>query len=221
MGGNRITYAGNKSTPTADLVTAKLLINSTISTPNARFYGINLANFYLMTPITKYEYMQLQLDLIPDEIINKNKLRDIVDNQGWVYVEICMGMYGLPQGGILATKLLKKRLNAKGYYQCQHTPGLWQHVWCNIIFCLVVDDFGIKTTSQDDIVHLKTTLEEHYTVAIDWDGSLFCGVNIDWNYPAQTVNLNMPKYIPKALLKFQHTTPTKPQHQPYKHVPIQ
>jgi hypothetical protein len=31
----------------------------------------------------------------------------------------------------------------------------------------------------------------------------------------------MPKYIPKALLKFQHPTPDSPQHQPYKHAPIQ
>ena len=31
----------------------------------------------------------------------------------------------------------------------------------------------------------------------------------------------MPKYIPKALLKFQHPTPDSPQHQPYKHAPSQ
>jgi hypothetical protein len=56
---------------------------------------------------------------------------------------------------------------------------------------------------------------------MDWDGSLFCGVNISWNYLKCTVTLNMPKYTPKALLKFQHPTPDSPQHQPYKHVPIQ
>ncbi len=50
VGSNRITYNGNTSTPTADLVTAKLLINSTISTPNAKFYDMDLSNFYLMTP---------------------------------------------------------------------------------------------------------------------------------------------------------------------------
>jgi hypothetical protein len=52
-------YDGNKSTPTATLVTAKLLINSTISTPKANFYGMDLSNFYLMTPMKEYEYMQL------------------------------------------------------------------------------------------------------------------------------------------------------------------
>jgi hypothetical protein len=56
---------------------------------------------------------------------------------------------------------------------------------------------------------------------MDWDGSLFCCINIDWNYPAGTVNLNMPNYIPKALLKSQHSAPNSPQHQPYKHAPIQ
>jgi hypothetical protein len=129
-------------------------------------------------------------------------------------------MYGLPPAGILANKLLEQRLNAKGYYHCQHTPGLWRHMWRDISFCLVVDNFGIKTTSHDHVFSLKTTLEEHYTVTMDWDGSLFCSINIDWNYPAGTVNINMPNYIPKALHKFQHSAPNSLQHQPYKHAPI-
>ncbi len=64
-----------------DLVAAKLLINSTISTPNAKFNGIDLANFYLMTPMMEYEYMRLQLELIHDEIIDNYNLRDLVNNQ--------------------------------------------------------------------------------------------------------------------------------------------
>jgi hypothetical protein len=46
------------------------------------------------------------------------------------------------------------------------------------------------------------TLEEHYTVSMDWDSLLSCSVNIDWNYTERTITLNMPNYIPKALLKF-------------------
>jgi hypothetical protein len=75
---------------------------------------------------------------------------------------------------------------------------------------LVVDNFGIKTTSLEHVTHLKNSLEKHYTVAMDWDGLLFCGVNINWNYPEHPITLNMPKYIPKALLKFQHLTPASP-----------
>ncbi len=94
-------------------------------------------------------------------------------------------------------------------------------MWQDTSFCLVVNGFGIKSASCNQVLHLKTILEEHYTVTMDWDSSLFCGINIDWNYPASTVNLNMPNYIPKALLKFQHSAPNSSQHQPYKHAPIQ
>ena len=69
----------------------------------------------------------------------------------------------------------------KGYYQCQHTPGLWRHVWRSITFCLVVDDFGIKFTDKADFDHLKSALEEHYTVAVDYTGSLFCGIKLTWD----------------------------------------
>ena len=44
VGGDRIDYPGNKSTPTADLTTVKLLLNSTISTPGAVFVGMDLLN---------------------------------------------------------------------------------------------------------------------------------------------------------------------------------
>jgi hypothetical protein len=84
IGSDQIRDNGNKSTLTAALVTAKLLINSTISTPKAKFYGMDLANFYLMTPMKEYEYMQLRLELIRDEIIQQYNLRDLVDEQGWV-----------------------------------------------------------------------------------------------------------------------------------------
>ncbi len=89
-----------------------------------------------------------------------------------------MGMYGFPWAGILANKLLEQGLNVKGYYHCQDTPGLWPHVWQDISFCLVVDGFGIKSTSCNHVLHLKTTLEEHYTITMDWDGSL-CNVELD------------------------------------------
>jgi hypothetical protein len=123
--------------------------------------------------------MQLQLELILNKIIPQYNLKDLVDEQGWMYVKIQMGMYGLPQAGILANKVLEQQINAMGYYNCQHTLGLWHHMWRDIIFYFVVDNFVIKSKSCDHILHLKTTLEEHYTVTIDWDSSLFCGIDID------------------------------------------
>jgi hypothetical protein len=59
VGGNCINCPSNKATPTADLTTAKLLINSIISMPGAIFFGIDLANFYLNTPMPNPKYMRL------------------------------------------------------------------------------------------------------------------------------------------------------------------
>ena len=48
VGGDRIHYPFDKSQPTADLSTIKLHLNSTISTPNARYACIDIKNMYLM-----------------------------------------------------------------------------------------------------------------------------------------------------------------------------
>jgi hypothetical protein len=125
-------------------------------------------------------------------------------------------MYGFPQAGIIANQLLKKRLSEKGYYQCQHTPGLWHHVWRSIVFCLVVDDFGIKVTNMGDMHHPTSALKEHYKAAVDWKESLFCGVKLTWDYINRHVTMHMPGYIGEALTKYQHPKPTVPQHSPYK-----
>ncbi len=56
MGGNLINYPGNCGTPMADLLTVKLLLNSIISTPNAKFMSIDIKDFYLNTPMARYKY---------------------------------------------------------------------------------------------------------------------------------------------------------------------
>ncbi len=104
--GMHIDYPWNKATPTFDLTTAKPLFNSVISTPHATFHSADLKNFYLNTPMDRPKYMKLKLNLIPTEIVQKHKLIKLKDN-GWIYIRINLGMYGLP---ILANKLLSKRL---------------------------------------------------------------------------------------------------------------
>jgi hypothetical protein len=207
--------------PTADLTTAKHLIDSTISTPGVIFLGIDLANFYLITPMPNPKYMRLRLDIIPEEIIVAYNLRESATHDGGVYIEIRKGMYGLPQARILANQLFEKQLAAKGYYQCQHTPGLWQHMWRSITFCLVVDNFGIKVTNMANFKHLKMALEEHYTIAVNYKGSLFCGIKLTWDYVCCHVNCSMPGDIATALKKYQNATLTVLQYAPYNAAVIQ
>ena len=51
MGGNLINYPEDVGTNTATLLLIKIFLNSVISTPGARFMSIDLANFYLMSPL--------------------------------------------------------------------------------------------------------------------------------------------------------------------------
>jgi hypothetical protein len=138
VGGNLIDFPGDVSAKTA-----KLLFNSVISTPSARFMSIDIKNFYLGTPMQRYEYMRMPINLFPTEIIEAYDLLPLVNN-GYMYIEIRRGMYGLPQAGILAQQLLQTRLAKHGYRPCCHTHGLWRHDTRPTMFTLVVDDFGVK-----------------------------------------------------------------------------
>ena len=71
----------------------------------------------------KYEYMHLKLADLPDDVIAQYNLTAKATPDGYVHVEIRRGMYGLPQAGKLAHKLLEKRLNKAGYKQSGLTPG--------------------------------------------------------------------------------------------------
>jgi hypothetical protein len=67
----------------------------------------------------------------PNDIIAYYSLRKKALN-GYIYMEICQGMCGLLQAGILANKLLRQRLGCHGYFEVQHMPGLWKHISCPI-----------------------------------------------------------------------------------------
>ena len=84
---------------------------------------IDIKDFYLNTPMSRYEYMRLKLSDLPEDFVKQYNLNSKVTKDGYVYIEIRRGMYGLPQSGLLAQQLLEKRLNKKGYRQSELTPG--------------------------------------------------------------------------------------------------
>ena len=83
-----------------------------------------------------------------------------------------------------------------------------------------MDDFGIEYVGERHALHLKTVLEEHYDVTVNWKGDLYSGINLDWDYVARTCRLSMRDYIANLRVKWDHPFPAKPQHSPYKHAPI-
>ncbi len=125
-GGNRVHYLGNARTPTANLLKVKLLINSTISTPNAKYMTMDIKNFYLNTPMARYEYMRLRIADMPNGVIKHYNLTNLATTDGYVYCKIQKGIYGLPQAGIIAQKLLEKRLQQHGYCQSKNYTRLME-----------------------------------------------------------------------------------------------
>ena len=119
-----INYPGDCSTPTAYLLTVKLLLNSVISTEGARFNLLDIANFYLMTPLKRKEYVKMKLSDFPESVIAHYNLGEKATPNGFVYVAFKRRIYGLPQSGIFSQTLLETRLNAHGCHQSKITPGL-------------------------------------------------------------------------------------------------
>ncbi len=86
--GNGINYPDDCSTPTADIILLKILVNSILSTPNAKCIMIDIKDFYLKTPMERAEYMRLKISDIPEEVIQHYNLTSLVTQYGYVYCKI-------------------------------------------------------------------------------------------------------------------------------------
>ena len=205
VGGDRLSYPDSPSSPAADMTDVKLLLNSTISTEGARFATCDIKDFYLNTPMKRFEYMKIHRRHIPQDIQQQYKMEAMFDKDGYAYFEIMKGMYGLKQAGLIAYNQLVKNLAPHGYHPVKHTTGLWSHKPTNTFFTLIIDDFGIKYQGKKNAQRLFDALRNYYTISVDWSGSQYCGLTLDWQYEKRYVDLSVPDYIPKLLQKHNYS----------------
>ncbi len=85
----------------------------------------------------------------------------------------------------------------------------------------MVDDFGVKNISKDDVVHLMKSLHSRYTLTEDWTGDLYRGINLVWDYKKREVDISMPGYIKKKLQEYGHIFPQRIKQCPYTPEPRQ
>jgi hypothetical protein len=71
VGGDMLDYSGNVATSTADNTTFKNLIIITLSSKDAEMTMMDIKNYYLGTPLPRYEYMRMLLSRFMDEIVDK------------------------------------------------------------------------------------------------------------------------------------------------------
>ena len=172
--------------------------------------------FFLNSKMHFYQYMHLHRCYITKEIINEYHITDnFFDSKGYIYLEIRKGMYGPKEAAILAYEQLREHLAKSGYVLMKHTPGLWRNESFPTTFTLAVDNFGITYFNKSDDDHLFKALGEKYSLTIDWTGSGYLGITLDWHYDEGFVEISMPDYVPKALTKFGHCPPTRLQHDPH------
>ena len=203
FGGDRLRgkYPFEVAARTAELEVVRLLLNSTISTEQARFMTIDIKDYYLGTPMDRSEWMWVDCKFIPETIMIEHELHQFVVN-GRILFEVVKGMYGLPQAGILAQKQLIKRLAIDGYVQHDIVPCLFTHITNGTTFTLVVDDFGIKYTNIAAAEHLVSTLQKYYEIKVNMAGNKYLGMNLDFDYALGQVAISIPGYIEKVIMQF-------------------
>ena len=107
-GGNLIAHPDELTTRTADITCSKILWNSVLSTKDTKYSTLGIANFYLGTPLERYKYTKMPIEMFPPHIKERYQLDEKV-YKGYVWLEICKAIYGLPQAEILANKQLRKK----------------------------------------------------------------------------------------------------------------
>ena len=68
--GNILYYPGEFSTPTSDLTTMKLHVNSAISDAKSIYMCMDVKYFFLNNKMDKSEYIMIQISMIPQEFLD-------------------------------------------------------------------------------------------------------------------------------------------------------
>ena len=92
-------------------------------------------------------------------------------------------MYGLPQTVSLENKIIYTILTAHGCSLTLRTLGMCQNETIPIKLVLVVDDFGVEYEWKEDSQYLINALNaKSGVVAQDWEGNIFCAINLERDY---------------------------------------
>ena len=156
------------------MVSIKAMLNATVS-EDAGWMTMNIKDFYLGTPLPHSEYMRVHIDQMPEKSRDMFGSSGMLQN-GYMLFQIDKGMYGLAQAGLLAQERLFETLAQNGYTSIMPTnPCIFKHCERDIFFSLVVDDFGVKYKSREDVEHLLGVLQTKYVAKSDWQGSSYVG----------------------------------------------
>ena len=77
--------------------------------------AVDLKDFFLNTPMERAEYMKVTYKYFREDIRQGYNLAKIITSDGWVYIRIDKGIYGLKQAARIVYDLLNTRLSKDVY----------------------------------------------------------------------------------------------------------
>ena len=104
------------------------------------------------------------------------------------------------------------------YFKSPLVSALWKYKTRPTQFVLIVDDFGIKYFSKEDLDHLVNSLKKYYEVKVDPEGRELVKIELDWDYQNKKVHLSMKPYPDKLLRQFDKVIPSKRKDSPFPHI---
>ena len=227
LGGDRINFPGETTSPVADIAAVKILLTSVVSDrlnhgTDTKFATLDLDDFYLGGDnLPRPEYCRVKLKDIPLETIALHSLEQYIENDEILF-QVDGSMYGHPVAGRVCNQDLVKHLATHGYIQDDIVPCLFSHVSNGIQFTLIVDDLGIKhIDGTGALEHLKAAIELKWKTKLDRSGAKYVGIRIDWHYNAKVPHfyIDMPTTVPDAIKRFCPNGPPRKNKSPIKYIP--
>ena len=129
--------------------------------------------------MSRTEYTRINSKYFPIYIREKYHIDGLIEADGYLYIKIIKGMYGLKQAARIAYNHLISCMEPRGYYPVPFITVLWAHKTRKIKYCLCVDDFGVNVFTKYDVNHLINSLKKHYAISTYWEGNNYLGLKID------------------------------------------
>ena len=97
---------------------------------------LDLKDYFLASPMPQPAFMIIPSTYIPPDIYSKYNLES--------ELKIVLNIAQSKTSSATSLQFLKQNLEPHGYIPIPYTTGRWKHEYRKIVFCLCVDDFGVK-----------------------------------------------------------------------------
>lgn len=226
LGGDRINYNGPTMSHVADPIAILIHQISVISDrrnkgTNTRYITADASDFYLGSKLKRPEWMWIPISHMSEQTIEKHDLRQYVHNKKILF-QVNGTIYGHPASGHIAQNDLIEHLKKYDYTSTREVPCLFTHPTSGISFTLVVDDFGIKYTNDDNLKQFLSILQQpisKWKIKVDRTGGKYNGIRLNWNYNENTLIQDIPNYVTDNIARL--NLQIKNRRTPAKYIPPQ